>query len=137
VGTFNKRDMESVELLRRQYLQLLDPEELAFPGPSLLRLPDVQARIYETMFEESKLQYAPPERYRFRVLKRLVKALEQSIEDPEEDVGAPIRPLYYCVYLNPVSPLSQSGLAIAESISFTDASILQLRRKSQMTYPLA
>ena len=77
-----------VELLKRQYLQLTDPEELALPRKEILKLPDIQAQMYNEMFDESNLTYVPPERYRFRVLKRLVKALEDSIEDPEEDVGS-------------------------------------------------
>lgn len=76
-----------VELLKRQYLQLIDPEELTLPCKELLKLPDTQAQIYNDMFDESKTKYALPERYRLRVLKRLVKALEDAIEDPEEDVG--------------------------------------------------
>ncbi len=76
-----------VELLKRQYLQLIDPEKLTLPRKDLLKLPDTQAHIYNDMFDESRITYMPPERYRFRVLKRLVKALEDAIEDPEEDVG--------------------------------------------------
>lgn len=75
-----------VELLKRQYLQLIDPEGLTLPRREVLRLPETQVQIYNDMFDESRLAYAPPERYRFRVLKRLVKALEDAIEDPEEDV---------------------------------------------------
>lgn len=76
-----------VKLLKRQYLQLLEPEALTLPYKELLRLPGTQAEIYTDMLDESKIKYAPPERYRFRVLKRLVKALEDAIEEPEEDVG--------------------------------------------------
>ena len=68
-------------------MQLTDPEELTLPSNDLIRLPDVQAQIYSSMFTESSMTYTPPERYRFRVLRRLVKALENAIEDPEEDVG--------------------------------------------------
>lgn len=75
-----------VELLKRQYLQLIDPEQLELPCKELLRLPVTQARIFDEMFDESALVYSPPERYRFRVMKRLVNALEEAIEDPEEDV---------------------------------------------------
>lgn len=77
------------ELLRRQYLQLVDPNELAIPSIESLRLPDLQARIYDSMFNEANLPFSPPDRYRFRVLKRLVTAIEQAIVDPEEDVGFP------------------------------------------------
>ena len=75
-----------VELLKRQYLQLVDPEELTLPRKEVLRLPDIQAQIYKEMFDEDNITYAPPERYKLRVLKNLVKALEDAIEDPEEDV---------------------------------------------------
>ena len=76
-----------VELLKRQFLQLVDPEELTLPCKELLRLPDTQAQIYSDLFDASRIFYVPPERYQFRVLKKLVKALEDAIEDPEEDVG--------------------------------------------------
>ena len=88
-----------VELLKRQYLQLTRPEELAIPRKELLRLPDIQAQIYNNMFNEANITYGPPERYRFRVLKRLVQALEDAIEDPEEDVG------FLLLLLRPRSPL--------------------------------
>lgn len=86
-GTSDMNTIAPVELLKRQYLQLTDPEELALPHKEVLKLPDIQAQIYNDMFDESNIIYAPPARYRFRVLKRLVKALEDAIEDPEEDVG--------------------------------------------------
>ena len=79
-------EIEAVELLRRQYLQLIDPERLILPAPRLLRLANIQERIYDCMFDDLKLANGPPERYRFRVLKRLVNAIEASIEDPDEDV---------------------------------------------------
>jgi len=82
-------NIEPVELLRRQYLQLLDPEQLTLPSMELLRLPETQARIYDGMFDESKIAYPPPARYIFRVLKRLVTALEEAIVNPEEDVCFP------------------------------------------------
>lgn len=85
-----------VELLRRQYLQLLDPEGLTLPRKECLKLPETQAQIYNGMFNESRITYAPPERYRFRVLKRLVKALEGAIEDPEKDVGSLFQQPHFC-----------------------------------------
>ena len=77
------------ELLRRQFLQLIDPHELAIPGSEALRLPNLQARIYDSMFNEEKLRFSPTRRYKFRVLKRLVTAIERAIVDPEEDVCFP------------------------------------------------
>ena len=77
----------AIELLRRQYLQIQDPEQLSFPPPEILKLPDVQARIYESILDEGNLPHELPPRYKFRVLKRLVHAIEQAIDDPDEDVG--------------------------------------------------
>lgn len=83
---YNMPQIDPVELLRRQYLQLLDPEQLRMPSMDLLRLSQTQADVYNGMFNESRVAFPPPDRYRFRVLKRLVKALEDAVVDPEEDV---------------------------------------------------
>ena len=76
-----------VELLRRQYLQLLDPSSLTIPAPNVLKQPEIQFQIFNSMFREESLPYPPPERYRARVLKILVTALEAAMVDPDEDVG--------------------------------------------------
>ena len=78
--------VQPVELLKRQYLQSINPEQLTLPNKDLLRLAEIQAQIYHSMFDVSVLTFAPPQRYRLRVLKRLVNAIEESILDPEEDV---------------------------------------------------
>jgi len=88
--------MNRLELLKRQYLQLLDPEQLSIPPPEAMRLPHVQARIYETMFRDGCLVFSPPDRYKLRVLKMLVQRMEDAIADPEEDVGSPTSP---CCFL--------------------------------------
>lgn len=81
-------DLEwQIDLLRRQYLQLVEPEQLTLPAIETLKSPDVQAKIFERLFNVGNLSFPPPDRYRFRVLKRIVRALEQSINDPDEDVG--------------------------------------------------
>lgn len=78
-----------VELLKRQYLQLLAPEQLTIPTKEMLRLPKIQTQMYRSMLDEREVTYLPPARYRFRVLKRLMNALEKAIKDPEEDVCLP------------------------------------------------
>lgn len=86
---FVQLDMDTnwpVELLRRQYLQLMSPDMLTLPS-SELRSPQMQSDIYESVFNQSNSRYPPAERYRFRVLKKIVTALEEAVEDPEEDVG--------------------------------------------------
>lgn len=79
-----------VELLRRQYLQLVDPEQLRMPAMEILRLPEVQAKIFDAIFDVKSRSFPSPKRYEFRVLKRIVDAVELSIVDPEEDVGSPL-----------------------------------------------
>lgn len=76
---------QQVELLKRQYLQLVDPSRLSLPSDPLLILPEVQAQIYTTLFQKAS-DVTPPDRYRFRVLKRLIDCLEQAVQNPENDV---------------------------------------------------
>ena len=75
-------------LFRRQYLQLFEPDFLAWPPKQLLRDPDVQVWLYQKLFDVELNPRLPPERYQVRVLKPLLAKIEQSIVDPEEDVGA-------------------------------------------------
>ena len=69
---------------------MVDPELLDIPAMRILKLPEVQAEIFETMFRENALSFPSPQRYKFRVLKKIIGALEQSIVDPEQDVGSPL-----------------------------------------------
>lgn len=80
---------QQLELLRRQYFQLWEPDKLTVPSMDIMRLPQVQASIFESLFEEKSTKFAPPDRYKFRVLKKLVDLIERAIVDPEEDVGFP------------------------------------------------
>ena len=75
-----------VELLKRQFLQHVEVERLRLPSNDVLRSPGTQMQIYDSMFSKSALSYPPSHRYQYRVLKRLVSAMEQAIADPEEDV---------------------------------------------------
>ncbi|KAI4149445.1 MAG: hypothetical protein LQ340_004620 [Diploschistes diacapsis] len=74
-----------INLLRRQFLQLLDPSALNVPESQVLKRPEIQNQIYALMFRDDSLQYSPPSRYRLRVLKLLVTALENAMDDPDED----------------------------------------------------
>lgn len=81
---------QQVELLRRQYLQMLEPDKLTLPSTEVLRLPQTQENIFDTLFNRNKIPFLPPDRYQFRTLKKIINALEQSIVEPEEDVGFPL-----------------------------------------------
>lgn len=78
-----------IDRLRRQFFQLVDPKELAAPPMETLKLSGVQAEIYATMFNEATCSFpSPDKRYKWRVLKKIVNLLEQSVIDPEEDVSS-------------------------------------------------
>lgn len=111
-------------LFRRQYLQLFEPDFLAWPPKQLLRDPDIQEWIHHNLFDSDQITYLPPERYQYRVLKRLLAKIEQAIEDPEEDVGR---------YLSLLSFLLASSIPLFSRNKFRifSDSTLILHRKSQ------
>ena len=74
------------EKFKRQYLQLIEPKDLSWPAHDTLRNIDLQTWLYYNLFDTDSKVYLPPERYRLRVLKQLLKSIEESITDPEEDV---------------------------------------------------
>lgn len=69
---------------------MLEPEKLILPSLEELRLPRTQADIFNVMFNRDNLPFTPPIRYQFRVLKKIIGALEKSIIDPDEDVCFPL-----------------------------------------------
>ncbi|GME33461.1 putative Nicotinamide N-methyltransferase [Neofusicoccum parvum] len=78
-------EQQALQTFRAQYFQLLDPAHMRWPEAPLLKRPDVQAWLFEEMFDRDSIQYPPPERYQVRVLKQLVSVIEDAINDPEED----------------------------------------------------
>ena len=88
-------------LFRRQYFQLFEPDFLAWPPKSLLRDAGVQQWLYKQCFDTDANPYLPSDRYRLRVLKPLLRKVEQSIENPEEDVGSSHHHHLFCPSLYP------------------------------------
>lgn len=84
--------MTSATILRfrNQYLQQANVQDLDWPSPELLRLEKNQQDLWKGIFSPDALQFPPPERYETRVLKELVKRIESSLVDPDEDVGFPV-----------------------------------------------
>ncbi|KAJ5757096.1 uncharacterized protein N7511_007278 [Penicillium nucicola] len=74
-----------IHKLAAQFFQLVDLQHLALPPGSVLVQPEVQAAIYEHMFNETTVFPIPPANYRSRVLKLILSHIEESITDPEED----------------------------------------------------
>lgn len=70
-----------VRLLRRQYLQLVEPSAFSFPtSPSILHSPGFQSALYIALFAPAAVPNPPPERYTTRVLKRLIALLSSVPE---------------------------------------------------------
>lgn len=76
-----------LERFCRQYLQVTF--ELDYPAEEHLRNDAFQQRIYSIVFSEDVI-HTPPPRYQLRVLKELVKRIEKSIQDWDEEACNPI-----------------------------------------------
>lgn len=68
----------------RQYLQVT--HDVHYPAEEYLRNDTFQHSIYVRCFSEED-KYAPPPRYQLRILKELVKRIEMSIQDWDEEVS--------------------------------------------------
>lgn len=75
----------NLRVLRRQYFQVVNLERLKWPDANILKTSAVQTWIYENLFDQGAVKSQPPERYQFRVLKKLVSIIEDAIDDPAED----------------------------------------------------
>ena len=121
-------------LFRRQYLQLFEPDFLAWPPKSLLRDAGVQQWLYKHCFDTDANPHLPSDRYRLRVLKPLVRKVEQAIEDPEEDVG-------YLLPLQFLSIFSSLLSALRTTIEYLVLILLSLPRRfpmiSCLVFPLS
>ncbi|KAK8015449.1 hypothetical protein PG990_008745 [Apiospora arundinis] len=62
-------------VLRRQYLQLFEPDFLAWPPLKLLKNADVQTWLHKNFFDASRL----------RVLRLLIAKIEKAVEGSEQD----------------------------------------------------
>lgn len=117
-------------LFRRQYLQLFEPDFLAWPPKSLLRDAGVQQWLYKHCFDTDTNPHLPSDRYRLRVLKPLVRKVEQAIEDPEQDVG-------YLMSLRSLSFLSLLLSTLYTTLEYLVLILLSLPRRFPMISCLA
>lgn len=93
-------DNPKLSIVQREFLQLVEPAQLQWPDGSRLKLPEVQAWIFDNMFNAQKIPHLPPQRYQLRVLKLLIPKLEGSIEDPQEDVWSSALPTVIMILLD-------------------------------------
>lgn len=92
-SSLSGEEASQIRLLSAQYFQLVPPDDLSLPSKESIIRPNVQAAIYENMFNEASIWPIPSVRYRTRVLKRIITTLEESISNPDEDVW-----LHYLLY---------------------------------------
>ncbi|EXJ61985.1 hypothetical protein A1O7_02417 [Cladophialophora yegresii CBS 114405] len=67
----------------RQYMQQIN--ELSYPPGSLLLAPDIQTCLYKYFFDANQNKFLPPPRYQTKVLRQIIREIEKSIKDPEEE----------------------------------------------------
>lgn len=102
MSQLSQTESRQLGLFRRQYLQLMSTELLTMPPSASLRNSGFQAQLFEEMYRSDSLPYAIPHRYKLRVLKELMKRIEDAMIDPEEDVCFPcinIPADNNCIYL--------------------------------------
>ncbi|KAL8653906.1 MAG: hypothetical protein Q9226_003647 [Calogaya cf. arnoldii] len=85
IGENADGDQLQLEIFRRKYLQMLDPDEITYPMEWFIKLPTTQKWIYDHMFNPEKIPVSPYPPYAYRILKRLLSVLEAAMKDPEED----------------------------------------------------
>ncbi|KAL8847678.1 MAG: hypothetical protein Q9221_007280 [Calogaya cf. arnoldii] len=85
IGENSEGDQLQLEMFRRKYLQMLDPDEITYPMEWFIKLPTTQKWIYDHMFNPEKIPVLPYPPYAYRILKRLLSVLEAAMKDPEED----------------------------------------------------
>ncbi|OTA94002.1 hypothetical protein M434DRAFT_395069 [Hypoxylon sp. CO27-5] len=78
-------------LLRRQYMQLFEPDFLAWPPPKFLKATDVQKWLCRYMFDPSRNPRLPPEGYQMLVLKQLISKIEKVTGNPEDEVSTELK----------------------------------------------
>ena len=88
IGENSEGNQLQLEMFRRKYLQMLDPDEITYPMEWFIKLPTTQKWIYDHMFNPEKIPVLPYPPYAYRILKRLLSVLEAAMKDPEEDVSS-------------------------------------------------
>ncbi|KAI1474127.1 putative methyltransferase-domain-containing protein [Daldinia eschscholtzii] len=73
-------------LLRRQYMQLFEPDFLAWPPAKFLKDVDVHKWLHKHLFDPYRNQRLPPEGYQMRVLEKLIAKVEKETGNPGRDV---------------------------------------------------
>ena len=78
-----------LQLFKRQFLQLVEPQNLAVPDGKILKSSSAQQFLYENLFQVApgdELDFDTLLSYKTRVLKTVLARIENAITDYEEDV---------------------------------------------------
>ncbi|TGZ85536.1 hypothetical protein EX30DRAFT_337883 [Ascodesmis nigricans] len=72
--------LQEVQLLRRQYLQLVEPRKMRLPSHCILRDPAFQQCLFRSIFHSNSQSEGsrPPKRYLRRVLKHVIDSILES-----------------------------------------------------------
>lgn len=81
----------------RQYLQFF--LHLDYPDDQYLRNEAFQETIYTRLFQDGSVPHPPPLIYQVRVLKELLKRIEESIQNWDEEVRFQLLPLHFLNHL--------------------------------------
>lgn len=97
-------------LFQRQYLQLFEPDFLAWPPLPLLRNADAQAWLDRYLFDAARSPRRPPPAYQIRVLRTLVDRVRRAAP-AETTSGCLARRLDALVAAHPPPPDEDAGEA--------------------------
>ncbi|KAG8533692.1 uncharacterized protein KY384_001433 [Bacidia gigantensis] len=105
---------------------MIDPNQLRLPELKSWKDPQIQSQIYTSLFNSTNLDYEPSERYKSRVLKKVINALENAIDDPEEDPlpspNVAAQQKSYVTYTSPLSTLGSVEVTTLEAPSLLASS---------------
>lgn len=83
----NSSNEDRLQRFKRQYFQLVEAKDLSWPSKDVLRAIESQTWLFHNLFDFNGITYMPPKRYGLRVLKHLLQLIQDSIQNPDEDVG--------------------------------------------------
>ncbi|KAI9825652.1 MAG: hypothetical protein M1832_000996 [Thelocarpon impressellum] len=123
---------DQLELLRRQYLQLVDVDKLSIPGKALVPSA-VQSLLYDQLFKPEALRRGPPERYQSRVLNAVISAIENNIVDPSEEELSDDLMSVLATFLASTLPREFAAAQQKAYVTYTSPSPLGQRDAAQLT----
>jgi hypothetical protein len=85
MDSLSSEQLRELALFKRQYLQL--QADIRYPSRHNIRAEAFQQALNNEVFSEDAIEHHPPGRYQMRVLKELMRRIESSITDWDQDVS--------------------------------------------------